>query len=88
MFKLGYTINDDSSTAIIFQIFITFYESSGTKSPTEPLAFELDRISLGSHIGIDSNLLFKSIPKVELDNSDFQIFEATLVFIYDATPPY
>lgn len=53
-----------------------------------PLAFELDRTPLGSHIGIDLNLLFRPIPKVELDNFDFQIFGATLAFIYDATPPY
>ena len=51
----------------------------------QPLASKLDRTSLAYHIGSDSNLLFRPIPMVELDNFDFQIFEATLAFVYDVT---
>lgn len=51
----------------------------------QPLACKLERTSLRSYVGIDLNLLFRPIPTVELDNFDFQIFEATLASVYDVT---
>ena len=50
----------------------------------QSLVFGLDWTSLASHIAIDSNLLFRPIPKADLVNINFQMFEATLAFIYDS----